>query len=114
MMLFRYKHEIRAEDKAALQKLMKRQYHYLVTPEVYRELEASRWLSSTLLIINVSSRSHACCRRALSIACSGLIAPLRVGIEGLRYVQTQPACSGLVLPRRVPLWNIALHCCCAP
>ena len=39
---FRYKHEIRAEDKAALQKLMKRQYHYLVTPEVYRELEASR------------------------------------------------------------------------
>ena len=41
-MLFRYKHEIRAEDKAALQKLMKRQYHYLVTPEVHRELEASR------------------------------------------------------------------------
>lgn len=41
-MLFRYKHEIRAEDKAALHKLMKRQYHYLVTPEVHRELEASR------------------------------------------------------------------------
>ena len=38
----RYKNEIRAEDKAALQKLMKRQYHYLVTPEVHRELEASR------------------------------------------------------------------------
>ena len=40
--LSRYKHEIRAEDKVALQKLMKRQYHYLVTPEVHRELEASR------------------------------------------------------------------------
>jgi len=41
--MLRYKNEIRAEDKAALQKLMKRQYHYLVTPEVHRELEASRW-----------------------------------------------------------------------
>ena len=38
----RYKNEMRAEDKVALQKLMKRQYHYLVTPEVHRELEASR------------------------------------------------------------------------
>ncbi len=38
----RYKNEIRAEDKTALHKLMKRQYHYLVTPEVHRELEASR------------------------------------------------------------------------
>lgn len=41
--VFRYKHEIRKEDKEALQQLMRRQYHYLVTPEIHRELEASRW-----------------------------------------------------------------------
>ncbi len=40
--LFRYKHEIRAEDKQQLHKLIRRQFHYLVTPEIHRELEASR------------------------------------------------------------------------
>ena len=38
----RYKAEIRAEDKTALHRLLRRQYHYLVTPEVHRELEAPR------------------------------------------------------------------------
>lgn len=38
----RYKNEIRAEDKAALRSLCKRQQHYQVTPEVFRELDNSR------------------------------------------------------------------------
>jgi len=38
----RYKHEIRAEDQAILVKLVKRQYHYAVTPEVQRELASAR------------------------------------------------------------------------
>lgn len=38
----RYKHEIRKEDKEGLRKLTKRQYHYQVTPEITRELDASR------------------------------------------------------------------------
>ena len=38
----RYKHEIRGEDQAALAKLVKRQYHYQVTPEVQRELASAR------------------------------------------------------------------------
>mmetsp|Transcript_1829 Transcript_1829/g.4688 ORF Transcript_1829/g.4688 Transcript_1829/m.4688 type:complete len:537 (+) Transcript_1829:51-1661(+) len=38
----RYKDEIRPEDKAALRKLCSEQSHYLVTPEVYRELDHSR------------------------------------------------------------------------
>ncbi|BDA46830.1 Bystin [Coccomyxa sp. Obi] len=38
----RYKHEIRAEDKQQLHKLIRRQFHYLVSPEIHRELEASR------------------------------------------------------------------------
>ncbi|KAK9811795.1 hypothetical protein WJX72_010259 [[Myrmecia] bisecta] len=38
----RYKHEIRKEDKEALRKLMRVQYHYQVTPEIHRELDASR------------------------------------------------------------------------
>lgn len=38
----RYKNEIRAEDKEGLQKLMRVQYHYKVTPEIHRELDASR------------------------------------------------------------------------
>jgi essential nuclear protein 1 len=38
----RYKAEIRAEDKVALKKLCRAQAHYLVTPEVQRELDAGR------------------------------------------------------------------------
>jgi len=38
----RYKHEIRKEDKEGLRKLIKTQYHYQVTPEIVRELDASR------------------------------------------------------------------------
>lgn len=38
----RYKHEIRKEDKEALRKLIKVQYHYQVSPEITRELDASR------------------------------------------------------------------------
>lgn len=38
----RYKAEIRKEDKDVLRKLCRVQHHYLVTPEVQRELEASR------------------------------------------------------------------------
>lgn len=38
----RYKHEIRADDQAALGRLCKRQYHYQVTPEVVRELAGAR------------------------------------------------------------------------
>ena len=38
----RYKSEIRAEDKLAIRELFKAQHHHLVTPEVLRELEASR------------------------------------------------------------------------
>ena len=38
----RYKSEIRQEDKAALRQLIKEQYHYQVTPEIHRELDASR------------------------------------------------------------------------
>lgn len=40
--LLRYKHEIRKEDKEALRKLIKVQYHYQVSPEITRELDASR------------------------------------------------------------------------
>ena len=40
--LCRYKHEIRKEDKEALRKLIKVQYHYQVSPEITRELDASR------------------------------------------------------------------------
>jgi essential nuclear protein 1 len=40
--MIRYKNEIRKEDKEALHHLMRRQYHYLVTPEIHRELESSR------------------------------------------------------------------------
>ena len=39
----RYKSEIRAEDKDALRQLIKEQYHYQVTPEIHRELDASRY-----------------------------------------------------------------------
>ena len=39
----RYKHEIRKEDKEALRKLIKVQYHYQVSPEISRELDASRY-----------------------------------------------------------------------
>ncbi|KFM26104.1 Bystin [Auxenochlorella protothecoides] len=38
----RYKNEIRAEDKEALRRLLSRQSHHLVTPEVLRELDAGR------------------------------------------------------------------------
>ena len=38
----RYKSEVRAEDKEALRRLIKAQFHYQVTPEVLRELDASR------------------------------------------------------------------------
>lgn len=38
----RYKHEIRKEDKEALRKLIKVQYHYQVSSEITRELDASR------------------------------------------------------------------------
>ena len=38
----RYKHEIRKEDKEGLRKLIKVQYHYQVSPEITRELDASR------------------------------------------------------------------------
>ncbi|KAK9863174.1 hypothetical protein WJX84_011381 [Apatococcus fuscideae] len=38
----RYKHEIRAEDRAALRKLMKAQHHYQVSPEILRELDAAK------------------------------------------------------------------------
>lgn len=38
----RYKNEIRREDKVALRELLKVQHHYQVSPEVYRELDASR------------------------------------------------------------------------
>ncbi|KAK9840658.1 hypothetical protein WJX81_007722 [Elliptochloris bilobata] len=38
----RYKNEIRAEDKEALRRLIKSQFHYQVTPEVLREIDASR------------------------------------------------------------------------
>lgn len=37
----RYKAEIRKEDKRALRALCKRQNHYLMTPEILRELDAS-------------------------------------------------------------------------
>ena len=40
--LYRYKHEIRKEDKEATRKLIKVQYHYKVSPEITRELDASR------------------------------------------------------------------------
>ena len=43
MYVFRYKHEIRKEDKEGLRKLIKTQYHYQVTPEITRELDASRY-----------------------------------------------------------------------
>jgi len=38
----RYKAEIRREDKDLLRALCKAQHHYQVTPEVFRELDASR------------------------------------------------------------------------
>lgn len=38
----RYKAEIRKEDKVALKSLCRAQVHYLITPEVQRELDASR------------------------------------------------------------------------
>lgn len=38
----RYKAEIRREDKDAIRNLCKVQNHYLITPEVFRELEASK------------------------------------------------------------------------
>eukprot|EP00884_Botryococcus_braunii_P012914 jgi/Botrbrau1/21623/Bobra.43_1s0025.2 len=38
----RYKQEIRGEDKLKLRELLKVQFHYLITPEVFRELDASR------------------------------------------------------------------------
>lgn len=38
----RYKTEVRAEDKDALRDLVKRQHHYALTPEILRELDASR------------------------------------------------------------------------
>lgn len=38
----RYKHELRKEDKENLNILMQRQRHYLVTPEILRELNNSR------------------------------------------------------------------------
>jgi len=41
----RYKNEIRAADKEELRRLAKSQYHYLVTPEVLREMDASRCAS---------------------------------------------------------------------
>ena len=43
----RYKHEIRKEDKEALRKLIKVQYHYQVSPEITRELDASRYTLSS-------------------------------------------------------------------
>lgn len=33
---------MRAEDKGALRDLVKRQHHYALTPEILRELDASR------------------------------------------------------------------------
>ena len=38
----RYKNEIREEDKPALRALVGRQRHYLVSPEIVRELDAAR------------------------------------------------------------------------
>ncbi|GAB4821947.1 hypothetical protein N2152v2_008993 [Parachlorella kessleri] len=38
----RYKNEVRREDKEALRQLVRKQYHHQVTPEVLRELDASR------------------------------------------------------------------------
>ena len=38
----RYKSEIRREDKDTIRSLCKVQNHYLITPEVFRELEASK------------------------------------------------------------------------
>ena len=43
---YRYKHEIRKEDQEALRKLIKVQYHYQVSPEITRELDASRYAVS--------------------------------------------------------------------
>ena len=43
MLIFvqRYKNEIKREDKAALRKLLRKQGHYLISPEVFRELDHS-------------------------------------------------------------------------
>jgi essential nuclear protein 1 len=38
----RYKAEIRKEDKDLLRQLCQTQHHYLITPEVLRELDASK------------------------------------------------------------------------
>uniref|UniRef100_A0A7C9DI41 Bystin n=1 Tax=Opuntia streptacantha TaxID=393608 RepID=A0A7C9DI41_OPUST len=57
----RYKHELRKEDKENLNNLMQKQRHYLVTPEILRELNNSRnrgekedisMMSSPISVIN--------------------------------------------------------------
>lgn len=40
--LQRYKHEVRDEDRPVLKDLLRRQFHYQVTPECHRELDAAR------------------------------------------------------------------------
>lgn len=47
----RYKHEIRKEDKEALRQLIKVQYHYQVSPEITRELDASRYAIQHCIVI---------------------------------------------------------------
>ena len=47
----RYKNEIRADDKEALRRLTKSQFHYQVTPEVLREIDASR--CAALLVMHL-------------------------------------------------------------
>ena len=42
----RYKNEIRGEDREALRRLIRTQYHYQISPEVSRELDASRCCSA--------------------------------------------------------------------
>ena len=60
----RYKHEIRKEDKEALRKLIKVQYHYQVSPEITRELDASRYAVQTQIL------PAFVCVRSLRLSCS--------------------------------------------
>ena len=48
----RYKNEIRADDKEALRRLTKSQFHYQVTPEVLREIDASRCAALVVMYLH--------------------------------------------------------------
>ena len=99
----RYKNEIRGEDREALRRLIGTQYHYQISPEVSRELDASRCCSA------VSTRSACRSEGDASTAASRYLQSCRLDDGALCKLWNTRLC----MPRRVGVMQLSSHDACA-